>query len=377
MKQLLALCITIMLAGSLISCEDPLFEPVVLPFTYDGELIWTQETGPAAFSPRYDHASVVYDGAMWIIGGYDPTVRGTEDSYQEDLWRSVDGTSWELITDSSPLKGRRGHAAVLFGDKILIAGGFAVDETTGERIYCNDVWTYSTTEGWEQLTADAEWRARMNHALVAAGDTLYLFGGFYDGRYYCDDMYTSTDGTSWEQVTDADEAPVLLPGARASFASCLAGDGKIYLQGGSYYDAVGSNGGTIDPSVPLWQRLWVFDPAAESAGWVVGEDPSGNATRRAEHELAVFGERLWMLSGKANSSLHFSRYHELYSTQVYDTGGTSWSEDSHGSGFGPRYSYTTEVFRPEGCDEDRLYILGGFTDSGAVNDIVYAAMEGE
>ncbi len=377
MKQLLSLCITIMLAGSLISCEDPMFEPVVLPFAYDGELIWTQEIGPAAFSPRYDHASVVYDGAMWIIGGYDPTVRGTEDSYQEDLWRSVDGTSWELITDSSPLKGRRGHAAVLFGDKILIAGGFAVDETTGERSYCNDVWTYSTTEGWEQLTADAEWRARMNHALVAAGDTLYLFGGFYDGRYYCDDMYKSTDGTSWEQVTDADEAPVLIPGARASFASCLAGDGKIYLQGGSYYDAVGSNRGTINPSGPAWHQLWVFDPTAESAGWVVGKNPSGNATRRAEHELAVFGERLWMLSGKANSSLHFSRYHELYSTQVYDTIEESWTDDSSGSGFGPRYSYTTEVFRPTGCDEDRLYILGGFTDSSAVNDIVYATMERE
>ncbi len=84
-----------------------------------------------------------------------------------------------------------------------------------------------------------------------------------------------------------------------------------------------------------------------------------------------------MLSGKANSSLHFSRYHELYSTQVYDTIEESWTDDSSGSGFGPRYSYTTEVFRPTGCDEDRLYILGGFTDSSAVNDIVYATMERE
>jgi hypothetical protein len=374
MKQLLALCITIMLAGSLISCEDPLFAPVVLPFAYDGELIWTQEPEPAGFSPRYDHASVVYDGAMWIIGGYDPTVRGTEDSYKEDLWKSEDGTSWELVTDDSPLKGRRGHAAVLFEDKILIAGGFAVDEATGERSYCDDVWTYSTDKDWEQLTADAGWIPRMNHSLIAVDDTLYLFGGFYDGRYYCDDMYKSTDGSTWDLVVDGYSEPVLLPGARASFASCLAGDGKIYLQGGSYYDAVGSNGGTIDPSVDHWQGLWVFDPADESAGWEVGANPSGNATRRAEHELAVFGERLWMLSGKANTSLHFSRYHELYSTQVYDD---SWSEDSPGSGFGPRYSYTTEVFSPTGCDEDRLYILGGFTDSGAVNDIIYATMGGE
>ncbi|KAK3575719.1 hypothetical protein CHS0354_030051 [Potamilus streckersoni] len=32
---------------------------------------WTQVNASATFSPRRRHTAVVFDGAMWVIGGYD------------------------------------------------------------------------------------------------------------------------------------------------------------------------------------------------------------------------------------------------------------------------------------------------------------------
>ena len=40
---------------------------------------WTQATSAAAWGARSDHTSVVFDGRMWVLGGYDGT-------YRNDVW---------------------------------------------------------------------------------------------------------------------------------------------------------------------------------------------------------------------------------------------------------------------------------------------------
>ncbi len=348
------------------SCEDPFIMPdsEYAYESYDGELVWEQQLSTADWSPRYDQAAVVFDDALWVFGGYDPTMRGDRDSYMEDIWKSEDGITWALVSDNAPWKGRRGHSVSVFDGYIYLSGGFAVDGLTGERGYKNDLWRSLDGIVWDEVSTDAPWEMRMNHGMLASDDALYLFGGFTHGRTYFSDMW-KFDGTNWTQLaTD-------IPGARASFASCIGDDGRFYLQGGSFYGSSESRYGRVDESVENWSYLWAFDPADEAAGWTLCANPTGGSVTRAEHILIPYDGKIWMLAGRSNSGYRFSHSTKTYATEVYDPETDSWSTESLGSGFGPRYSYSALSFDYEDSGEETIMILGGFNDSGARHDIWY------
>jgi hypothetical protein len=62
-------------------------------------------------------------------------------------------------------------------------------------------------------------------------------------------------------------------------------------------------------------------------------------------------------------------YTKFYSTWTYDYASNDWTMDSDGSGFGPRYGYTTELFN------NKIWILGGWAYTGTKNDIWTAEVE--
>ena len=374
------LCVVLLV---LMGCSD-----FIIPYaeytyeSYDGSLAFDCLTESAQWSPRWDHASAVFDGYLWVFGGYDTTARGEEDSYREDIWRSSDGVSWELLEDDAPWKGRRGHAVALMGDTLYLSGGFTVDQDTGIRSYANDVWKSSDGVSWECVTADAPWGVRMNHGMVAANDgtddRLYLFGGFYDGMYYRSDMWESLDGETWEEVPLPEGAYGAFPGARAAFAYCTGDNGKIYMQGGSFYGAASSSTGHVDtaavpylPNTMNWSSFWWFDPEAPASGWQYdkwGVLPTGEGNTRSEQVVIPFRGDLWMFAGKSNSGWQFSQSEKSYLTMNYHYEDISYDKpvietDSLGSPFDPRYGYTAEIL-----DGD-LYILGGFSNDGPLHDV--------
>ena len=354
----------------LFSCEIPPFhsyeEDALEP--YDGSMTWEKVVDKAPFSRRYDHASVTFDEKLWVIGGYDPTQRGQEDGYREDVWSSIDGSEWTLVTDDAPWKGRRGHAVAVLDGYIYLSGGFSVDGETGERGYCRDVWRSSDGEEWVQLTSSAAWGKRMNHAMVASGDTLYLFGGMKNGITYYDDMWESSDGVTWTQVTDG-----TLPGRRAAFAAVSDDEGVIYLMGGSYEDIDPDNSGSIDPAWgPGWEALWTYDPSATSPVWTQGATPRWKTGMRAEFSLSFLDDTMINLSGRANSSYRFSRDTSTYSLEMYE--GSSWHTDSLGPPLPPRYSYSTAVQDIDGIEY--LYVIGGIGDNGPENDVYRGTLGG-
>lgn len=86
-----------------ISCDDPFirgYEEEALP-EYTGDMVWEKVIDKTSFSRRYDHASTVYDNKIWVFGGYDPTRRGNQDTYMEDVWSSADGIRWNLVTEDA------------------------------------------------------------------------------------------------------------------------------------------------------------------------------------------------------------------------------------------------------------------------------------
>ena len=68
---------------------------------------WTQSTAAAGWDKRCGHTSVVYDGKMWVLGGYN-------DSFVRL------GDMWIQATAAAGWGGREGLAAVSYNGKIWI-----------------------------------------------------------------------------------------------------------------------------------------------------------------------------------------------------------------------------------------------------------------
>ena len=81
---------------------------------YDGALDFTLLTPSQSMEPRSGQASVVFDDAIWVFGGYDPNVRGDRSPYLSDVWYTKDGHTWVNVTEEAPWKGRRGHQVLVY-----------------------------------------------------------------------------------------------------------------------------------------------------------------------------------------------------------------------------------------------------------------------
>lgn len=108
-------------------------------FTLDGQQ-WVKTTDDETdyFTPRYDSDMIVYDGKLWLVGGFDEKGVALDEIYQ-----SVDnGVSWEessvKVTFPEDFK-KRGQASLMVDDDnhILIIGG----SSTPAGDWLNDAWS--------------------------------------------------------------------------------------------------------------------------------------------------------------------------------------------------------------------------------------------
>lgn len=163
-------------------------------YSSDG-MSWTEATNAAQFSTRIDPTSVVFDGKIWIIGGYEGDA-----TYKNDVWYSSDGITWTQATSSAPFSPRNRHTSVVFDDKIWVIGGYASEyEYEGEDQ--NDVWYSSDGITWTEATDAAPFSAREGHSSVVFDDKMWVIGG-NDGEDKNDAWYSS-DGVNWTEATAA------------------------------------------------------------------------------------------------------------------------------------------------------------------------------
>jgi hypothetical protein len=356
------------------SCEPMSYREYAME-DYTGALDWEQVTKKAAWSNRYDHAAVAYDGKIWIFGGYD-SGRMKGDTYLEDVWNSEDGKEWTLVTERAPWKGRRGHTVTVFddgsGEALYLVGGFEVDEETGYRQYTNDVWRSKDGENWTRIKErsypvddmDSDFMPRMDHVCVAAshGGTnyLYVIGGagmleHFVGHYsfqYFNDVWRSTDGVSWEKLDNDDY------GMRSEHSAFTdPSTGRIYMHGGTY-SLTFDNSELYNQPGEHYYEVWYSD---DGIHW---QSDASFSLRRAGHAFLMYQGSLWLFPGSAGT--HYEhRFAEGDEYYTYSKGeGEEWALDSEGSAFSARQSYATVEFG------GKIWVLGGETaDNGPNNDV--------
>lgn len=172
---------------------------------------WTQLTASAAWEPRAGLSAVVLDEYIYVLGGSqndDASIIGPDGPariYYNDVWRSVDGVDWELMTNTAPWEPRAGASVVAFDDALWLFGG--EDGFTCEPLpdcdvpYFNDVWRSVDGVDWELMSAAASWSKRPGHQCEVVGEEFVCFGGFGLLENPMD-VWSSPDGVSWALLPD-------------------------------------------------------------------------------------------------------------------------------------------------------------------------------
>jgi hypothetical protein len=291
-------------------------------FSTRGITTGTLVTNAAAFGTRQDHATVVFNDRLWVIGGHNGFV------YKNDVWYSSDGANWTQATPNAGFSIRSNHASVVYDDKIWVIGG-----GLGSTDY-NDVWYSNDGVTWTQATINAAFSKRSNLESVVFEDKMWVIGGHGDDWYR--DVWNSTDGENWTQAT-GDVGYV----DRIGFGAVVF-DQKFWITGGGnpggYYNEVWSSpNGTS----------WSMTPAAFD--------------ERAFHSSAVFDDKIWVINGLDSGDY-------ILDDVWYSKDGTTWTKAFDHAAFQERMGFTATVFK------GKLWIIGGYTFNGSsqlLSDVWY------
>ena len=212
---------------------------------------WTLESPAADWEGRAGLSSVVFNDEIYVMGGSkndDSSIIGgpPERIYFNDVWKSPDGVDWELVTDGADWAPRAGAIAVVKDDYIYLLGGedgFTCDSGPRCPPYYNDVYRSQDGETWELVTPNADWQSRPGHQVVVVEDQFVLFGGFGLSTDPNDpfqpanpvDMWTSQDGREWQLL---DQSPWNASGPeeiKYDFAALVVEEGPGWHTGGLYF----------------------------------------------------------------------------------------------------------------------------------------------
>jgi len=174
-----------------------------------------RKVGTAPWPARGYFQAVTKDGAMFVLGGQNQR-SGQSSEFFNDVWSSRDGKTWRLLTADAPWTARAGLSAIVFKGWIYVLGGSNGDDVaiggSGREVF-DDVWRSRDGTSWQLVTADAPWPARAGAAVVQKQGYLYVLGG-EDGFLctagpaglecpYFNDVWRSRDGAKWQLVTAA------------------------------------------------------------------------------------------------------------------------------------------------------------------------------
>lgn len=133
---------------------------------------WTRVTEHGPWSARGYHRVLVYADKLWLLGGGNyrtPTGFITNN----DVWSSSDGVNWIQVSEHAPWSRRIWHEAIVYDDAMWILGG----GTGTEELVLNDVWHSKDGENWKQATTETIWSPRHEMSVYDFKGKLWVVGG--------------------------------------------------------------------------------------------------------------------------------------------------------------------------------------------------------
>jgi len=321
--------------------------------------VWKQVTDAAAWSPRDGAGALVFQGRMWLLGGWHP---GDKVHFpricNNEVWSSKDGAAWTLakpntfldhgFDTASDWEGRHTAGYVVYKDKMWIIGG---DPIQGH--YQSDVWNSADGKTWTHVNKGHKvpWGPRILHYTVAFQDKIWVIGGQTLPQYapakevFYRDIWNTTDGIHWTQIMPKEPYwPV-----RGMIGGNVVFKDRIWILGGGTYDTPKT------PTRKFYNDVWSSPDGVhwkrhvEYAPWQA----------RQYHEVAAFDNRMWVMEGYDGKG---NRKDVWYSTD-----GTNWHELPN-TPWKPRHAASVFVF------DNALWMVAGNNMERDVWKLVRAPM---
>ena len=368
----------------------------------------TRGQGP---SPRTFHRAVLYDGFMYILGGFDGMRRN--DMYRlylQDLSPEVDIESnplaemkpcdgneafmWVQIPSQGAIYSKRtGHSAVVCANSLYVFAG------TDEVRRNNDLYRYDmNTKIWTQISAIGDLpKPRSGAKGVAYNGSLYFFGGYTkkDGEYFNDFYRFNISTMDWQRLVSPH-----VPARRADHSLVLF-DSCVYLFGGYDGKTKFSDVHMYSFSTNTWEEIsatgmvpmarfghsavgygrsmyvfggWdghdtlddLFEFTVGSGKWREIMDVSGvKPSPRYRHTAVSYGPLMFIFAGVDKAQ---SRFNDLYRFHIPKK---EW-ELVRVTGQTP----SPRTFHCALLQEDKMFVLGGF-DGARLNDIYMVKLMGD
>ena len=266
---------------------------------------------------------MVADDKLWVLGGNDG-------NYEDDVWYSTDGVSWNEATPAANWSGRHGHSSAIFKDgQIWVLGGY-------NGSYLNDVWYSADGGNWDQATTPG-WGGREYHTSPIFDNKLWVMGG-YDGSSRLNEVWYSADGVNWEQTT------IEVGWSGRSHHSSVVFKDKLWILGGYHSSSNKSNEVWYSEDGSVWEL------ATADANW----------SERHAQTSVVFNNQIWVLGGRDSSD---NRLNDVWHTDD----GANWIQATAEADWSARSHHASVVFN------NQLWVLGG-TNGNRLDDVWYSPL---
>ena len=263
---------------------------------------------------------------------------------------------WIRVTPNALFPHRDGAGALVFRDRMWLIGGWnPYDKAAYPRTCSNDVWSSADGATWtlekpntfldDRFDPAADWEGRHSAGYVVHRGRMWIVGGDPIQRHYQADVWSSADGRTWTQANPGRPVPWV---PRVLHYTCIFHD-KIWVMGGQ----------TLPPLAPgeekFYHDIW---NSADGVNWteVKPREPSWSA-RGIICGQAVFKDRIWILGGGIYETPNFPErrsYNEVWSSPD----GVNWTCDLAQAPWAPRTYHNVAVF------DDRLWVMSGFLEQG-------------
>ena len=245
---------------------------------------------------RHGHATLVYDGKMWILGGRNSYLMSNPSVYSflNDVWYSTDGVHWICAATGADWGRRTAHAGVVFNGKMWIIGGTYFNRYN-QQVYCRDAWCSENGRDWE-YAGQCPWRYRADMAVVVHNGRLYVIGGQYGAANYFADVWSTADGVNWRQ--DCGSLPVP-EGSGLAGAAAVSCNGKIWLIGGESYG--GNEGSYYYPRHVYYLHNTVMT-SVDGSSWQAVQYPFSPFPGRAAHRALAIDGTIWLSGGSGEAA---------------------------------------------------------------------------
>jgi len=274
-------------------------------------------TEPSMQFARAAHAVVATGDAIYALAG---TGAGGAPVLQVERF---DGSAWSVVS-TLPGSGLNAPAAVSFGNRIYLIGGFnTTTNVPSDKVLVFDVGTRAWSEA-ASLPAP-----RGGHAAIAFQGKIHVLGGGNSQR-------TLDDHSVYDPATNTWSAAAPLPRSEGSPAAAVFGD-KMYAIGGRSGPGDFGNVDVYDAASNSWSSGPAIDPRG-TAGAVVycdaiylfGGESQARATSLGDVLRLSRNANAWRAMRPMNTARNFARA-VLFRDGVYVVGGSPTPGRSHAS----------------------------------------------